>query len=243
MNQSFEHVEIIKGELSLPGDKSISHRAVMLASLAEGSSIIKNCSNSEDVKSTINCFSQLGCRFVVTGDEIKITGKGFKGFSKPQEELFAGNSGTTARLISGILAAQDFETVITGDESLSCRPMKRIIEPLGLMGAKISANEKGTLPLLIKPSSNLHPIIYALEVASAQVKSALLLCAIHMEDESIIIEDEATRNHTEKLLNMKTETTTRGRTIFASKKNYPVPFQCSIFYCPYTTDRKIRTPY
>ena len=228
MNQSFEHVEIIKGELSLPGDKSISHRAVMLASLAEGGSIIKNCSNSEDVQSTINCFSQLGCRFVETGDEIKITGKGFKGFSKPQEELFAGNSGTTARLISGILAAQDFETVITGDESLSSRPMKRIIEPLGLMGAKISANEKGTLPLLIKPSGNLHPIIYALEVASAQVKSALLLCAIHMEDESIIIEDEATRNHTEKLLNMKTETTTRGRTIFASKKNYPVPFQLKI---------------
>jgi len=228
MNQTFEHVEKINNELCLPGDKSISHRAIMFASLADGISIIKNCSNSEDVRSTINCFSLLGCRFDENGDEIKITGKGFKGFSKPRDVLFAGNSGTTSRLISGILAAQDFETVITGDESLSNRPMNRIIKPLGLMGAKISANEKGTLPLFIRPSNELHPIMYTLEVASAQVKSALLLCAIHMDAESIISENKATRNHTEMLLNMKIEKSTKGKSITASKENYPKPFQLNI---------------
>ena len=186
MNQTFEHVEKINNELSLPGDKSISHRAVMFASLADGISSINNCSNSEDVRSTINCFSQMGCHFAETGNRITITGKGFKGFSKPQNPLYAGNSGTTSRLMSGILAAQDFETIITGDESLSMRPMKRVIEPLRIMGAKISSTEKDTLPLLIKPSNELCPIQYTMEIASAQVKSALLLCAIHLEEESII---------------------------------------------------------
>jgi 3-phosphoshikimate 1-carboxyvinyltransferase len=178
MNQTFEHVEKVNNELSLPGDKSISHRAVMFASLAGGISTISNCSNSEDVRSTINCFTELGCSFDENGCEIIITGKGYKGFTKPRDVLYAGNSGTTSRLLSGILVAQDFESVITGDESLSLRPMNRIIKPLGLMGAKISASAQGTLPLTINPSNELHPIVYTLEVASAQVKSALLLCAI-----------------------------------------------------------------
>jgi 3-phosphoshikimate 1-carboxyvinyltransferase len=228
MNQTFEHVEKINNELSLPGDKSISHRAVMFASLADGISIIKNCSNSEDVRSTINCFSQLGCSFEEIGDKIRITGKGFKGFSKPREVLYAGNSGTTSRLISGILAVQDFESIITGDESLSLRPMKRIIEPLRLMGAKISAAENGSLPIIIKPSNELHSIKYTLKVASAQVKSALLLCAIHMNEESIISEDGDTRNHTEMLLNLKIEKTIKGKSIYASRMNYPEPFQLNI---------------
>ena len=228
MNQIFEHVEKINNELSLPGDKSISHRAVMFASLADGISIIKNCSNSEDVRSTINCFSQLGCSFEETGDKIRITGKGFKGFSKPREVLYAGNSGTTSRLMCGILAAQDFESVITGDESLSLRPMKRIIEPLRLMGAKISASENDTLPIIIKPSNELHSVKYTLEVASAQVKSAILLCAIHLNEESIISEDRDTRNHTEMLLNLKIEKTIKGKSVFASKLNYPEPFHLNI---------------
>ena len=228
MNQAFEHVEKINNELSLPGDKSISHRAVMFASLAGGISTIKNCSNSEDVRSTINCFSKLGCSFEETGDEIRITGKGFKGFSKPSEDLYAGNSGTTSRLICGILAAQDFESVITGDESLSLRPMKRIIEPLKLMGADISASENSTLPVTIKPSNGLHSVKYTLEVASAQVKSAILLCAVHLNKESIISENRDTRNHTEVLLNLKIEKTLNGKSIFASKLNYPEPFQLII---------------
>ncbi|MEK6551868.1 MAG: 3-phosphoshikimate 1-carboxyvinyltransferase, partial [Bacteroidota bacterium] len=152
MIQKFENIGNIKGELYLLGDKSISHRAVMFAAMADGISVIRNCSDSEDVISTITCFEKLGCKFEINNDLIKIIGKGYKGFSIPKSELYAGNSGTTARLISGILSAQNFESVITGDESLSQRPMKRIVEPLRLMGADISANENGTLPILIKPS-------------------------------------------------------------------------------------------
>ena len=115
-------------------------------------------------------------------------GKDLRDFQNLSSELYAGNSGTTARLISGVLSAQDFESVITGDESLSKRPMKRIVEPLRMMGANISANESGMMPIRIKPSSSIKPIEYKLQVASAQVKSALILCAIHLTEESVIIE-------------------------------------------------------
>jgi len=225
--QKFENIDSIKGELFLRGDKSISHRAVMFAAMADGISVIRNFSGSEDVRSTINCFEKLGCKFEITDDQIKIFGKGFKGFSKPKSELYAGNSGTTARLISGILSAQDFESVITGDESLSQRPMKRIVEPLRLMGADISANENGTLPILIKPSL-IKPINYRLQIASAQVKSAMILCAIHLDEESVFIEQTPTRNHTEKLLNLKTEITNEGTKIYASKNNYPKSFEITV---------------
>lgn len=228
MNQKFEYIKTLRGELKLPGDKSISHRSVMFASMADGVSLIRNCSNSEDVTSTIECFKKLGCKFDFQNDEIKVTGKGFKGFTKPEGELYAGNSGTTTRLISGILSAQDFETVITGDESLSRRPMKRIVEPLSMMGANISANEKGFLPLRIKPSASLKAIDYKLQVASAQVKSAMILCAVHLNDESVITEPVPTRNHTEKLLKLRTEQSAEGTKIFVSKKNYPTPLNITV---------------
>ena len=227
MIQKFENVDTVKGELFLRGDKSISHRAVMFAAMADGVSIIKNCSGSEDVRSTINCFEKLGCSFEITGNRIKVIGKGFKGFSKPKSGLYAGNSGTTARLISGILSAQNFESVITGDESLSQRPMKRIVEPLKLMGADISANKSGTLPIIIKPSA-IKPINYKLQVASAQVKSAMILCAVHLDEESVFIEQTPTRNHTEKLLNLKTEITNDETKIYVSRNNYPKPFEITI---------------
>jgi len=225
--QKFENIDSIKGELFLRGDKSISHRAVMFAAMAEGISVIRNCSGSEDVRSTINCFEKLGCKFEIADSHIKVIGKGFKGFSKPKSDLYSGNSGTTARLISGILSAQDFESVITGDESLSQRPMKRIVEPLRLMGADISANENGTLPILIKPSL-IKPINYRLQIASAQVKSAMILCAIHLDEESVFIEQTPTRNHTEKLLNLKTEITNEETKIYASRNNYPKPFEITV---------------
>jgi len=225
--QKFENIDNIKGELFLLGDKSISHRAVIFAAMADGISIIKNCSGSEDVHSTINCFEKLGCKFETKNDQIKVTGKGFKGFTKPKSELYAGNSGTTARLISGILSTQNFESVITGDKSLSQRPMKRIVEPLKLMGADISANKNGTLPIIIKPSA-IKPVNYKLQVASAQVKSAMILCAIHLEEESIFIEQTQTRNHTEKLLNLKTEITSVGTKIYVSKNDYPKPFEITV---------------
>ncbi|TSA25530.1 MAG: 3-phosphoshikimate 1-carboxyvinyltransferase [Ignavibacteriales bacterium] len=227
MIQKFENINSIKGELFLRGDKSISHRVVMFAAMADGISVIRNCSSSEDVRSTINCFEKLGCKFEITDDQIKVIGKGFKGFTKPNSELYAGNSGTTARLISGILSAQNFESVITGDESLSQRPMKRIVEPLRLMSADISVNKNGTLPIIIKPSL-IKSIIYKLQIASAQVKSAMILCAIHLDEESVFIEETQTRNHTEKLLNLKTEITNEGIKIYVSKNNYPKPFELTI---------------
>ncbi len=226
--QKFEKIESIRGELELRGDKSISHRAVMFAALANGISIIRNCSDSEDVRSTMSCFEKLGANFEFVNDSIKVFGKGFKGFSKPENDLYAGNSGTTARLISGILSAQNFESNITGDDSLSKRPMKRIVEPLRMIGANISVNEEGIMPIHIKPSSALKAVNYKLQVASAQVKSALILCAIHLDQESVIIEPVPTRNHTEKLLGLKTVNDSDGTKIFVSKKNYPQPFEITV---------------
>jgi 3-phosphoshikimate 1-carboxyvinyltransferase len=228
MIQKFDHIEKVKGELKLPGDKSISHRAVMFSSMAKGTSIIRNCSNSDDVHSTINCFSELGIRIEKKPELIKIYGNGFKGFIKPGQELFAGNSGTTSRLLSGILAAQNFESVITGDESLSNRPMLRVVEPLQFIGADISASELGTLPLVIKPSGNLHTVEYKMKVASAQVKSALILAALHLDDQTIIHETTQTRDHTERMLGLDTESSDSEIKIIASKKNYPQPFEMTI---------------
>lgn len=228
MIQEFKKIKSLKGKLKLPGDKSISHRSVMFASMAEGLSVIRNCSDSDDVSSTIKCFEKLGCKFEKENGVIKVKGRGFKGFTKPESELDAGNSGTTTRLISGILAAQNFESVITGDESLSQRPMKRIVEPLSKMGANISANENGFLPLRIKSSASLKAVDYKLQVASAQVKSAMILCAVHLDDESVIIEHVPTRNHTEKLLKLRTEHSTDGTRIFVSKKNYPKSFEITV---------------
>lgn len=228
MNYRFNKVNSLKGEIYLAGDKSISHRAVMFASMAKGESVIYNCSESEDVNSTINCFKELGCEFVKNGNTVKIKGKGFKNFISPKNYLDAGNSGTTTRLLSGILSAQNFESVIIGDESLSSRPMTRIVEPLKLMGANIYSSEKGTLPLKIFPSNKLKPIEYKLQVASAQVKSSLLLLALHLDDETIIEDPFETRNHTELMLGLKVEKSDYGNKIYCSRKNYPQSFEMKI---------------
>lgn len=228
MIQEFKHVKSFNGELNLSGDKSISHRAVMFGSMADGVSAIKNCSQAEDVKSTMSCFEKLGVKFEFQNDSIIIHGKGYKGFTKPSENLYAGNSGTTTRLMAGILAAQNFNSMITGDESLSSRPMMRIVEPLNQMGASITASESGTLPLMISKSENLHKIDYKLKVASAQVKSAVLLAGLHLDEVSEIIEPIATRNHTEVMLNLKTENIEEGKKVFISKSDYPKPFEMTI---------------
>ncbi|MEN8193104.1 MAG: 3-phosphoshikimate 1-carboxyvinyltransferase [Bacteroidota bacterium] len=221
MIQKIEKIKRVKGSMNLPGDKSISHRAVMFAALAKGKSIVKNYLNSADVNSTINCFRELGCSIEKEGSDLIIEGKGFKGFNKPLKELDAGNSGTTTRLISGILAAQDFESIIIGDDSLSTRPMKRIVDPLTEMGALLETSEQGTLPLKIYPSDKLHSINYDMRIASAQIKSAVLLAGLHLEEESVVIEHSRTRNHTETLLNLRVEEEDDHRKIFVSKKNYP----------------------
>lgn len=223
MIRYFDKINKITGTLKLPGDKSISHRAVMLASMADGKSTISNLSNAEDVISTINCFRQLGCNISESENLVVVNGRGFKGFTEPAKPLYAGNSGTTARLISGILAAQSFRTVITGDESLSIRPMKRIIDPLSRMGAELLPTEQGTLPMEILPAADFHSITYELPVASAQVKSAVLLAGLHLHNETTVIETTPSRDHTEKLLNLKVDNVSGKRIITSSRKDYPIP--------------------
>jgi len=228
MIQKFENIANVNGVLNLFGDKSISHRAVMFGALANGVTKIRNCSKAEDVSSTIDCFRKLGVEIIRTDEQIEINGAGIGGLKKPHESLYAGNSGTTARLISGILCAQNFESVLTGDESLSSRPMMRIVNPLKLMGANIETTAAGTLPLRITPSQELHAIEFTMPVASAQVKSAIILAALFLEEQTIIIEPIATRNHTERMLDLRTENTEAGTKIFVSKKDYPRPFEMTI---------------
>ncbi|MDZ7624429.1 MAG: 3-phosphoshikimate 1-carboxyvinyltransferase [Ignavibacteriaceae bacterium] len=221
MIQSFNKINKVSGTLSLSGDKSISHRALLISSLADGKSYIKNLSNSDDVKSTISCLRNLGIEIECSKNELIVFGRGYKGYQKPLEQLYAGNSGTTARLLAGILAAQNFESVITGDASLSSRPMKRVIEPLTEMGAKIKANEGSKLPLYISPAENLKSIRYQLPVPSAQVKSAILFAGLHLEDETVVIESQQTRNHTENLLDLRVVKEEEKIISSVSKNNYP----------------------
>lgn len=223
MIQKIEKINSVKGELVLPGDKSISHRAVMFSAMADGKSTVNNYLNSEDVNSTIDCFRKLGCKIEQTETDLVIHGKGFNGFTKPSSNLNAGNSGTTTRLITGILSAQNFETTIIGDASLSKRPMKRVVEPLSLMGARIETSAIGSLPMKILPANGLKAIEYDMQIASAQIKSAILLAGVHLEEETVVIEHSRTRNHTETLLGLKVEEFDGLRKIYSSKKNYPKP--------------------
>lgn len=199
---------LLRGKINLPGDKSISHRAALLASLAKGESRIENFAANADCASTLACLHQLGVEISRENSTVFIKGVGKKGFRKSETPLNCGNSGTTVRLLSGILAGQNFESVLIGDESLSKRPMKRIIEPLTQMGAKIESNEN-RLPLKIYGKNPLQSIEYKMPVASAQVKSCVMLAGLFADGKTSIIENLApdekneiplTRDHTEKML-------------------------------------------
>jgi 3-phosphoshikimate 1-carboxyvinyltransferase len=188
----------ICGSVTLPGDKSISHRAVMLASIAEGRSHVRNFATSADCASTIGCFRQLGISIEQTGLELEILGTGKRGLRRTREQLDCGNSGTTMRLMAGILAGQSFDSILTGDESLCGRPMRRIIEPLSAMGAQIESID-GKAPLKIA-GGQLRPIRYEMPVASAQVKSCTLLAALYADGRTTVIQSTPTRDHTERML-------------------------------------------
>lgn len=191
----------LKGEIHIPGDKSISHRAVMFGSLSQKTTEITNFLQGADCLSTIDCFRKLGIEIENTAEKIIIHGKGLHGLSAPSGILDAGNSGTTTRIISGILAGQSFNTTLTGDASIQKRPMKRIIDPLSQMGASIlSLNGNGCAPLAIKGRS-LHGIHYISPVASAQVKSAILLAGLYADGATSVSEPVLSRNHTEIMLN------------------------------------------
>ena len=198
---TFESVNHCKGEITVPGDKSISHRAVMLGSLSEGTTEISNFLQGADCLSTIDCFRRMGIEIENTHDRILIHGKGLHGLNAPSAVLDTGNSGTTTRLISGILAAQPFESTLTGDASIQKRPMRRIMEPLSMMGANItSINGNDCAPLHII-GAPLHGIHYHSKIASAQVKSAILLAGLYADGPTKVTEPSVSRNHSEIMLN------------------------------------------
>ncbi len=195
-------VKRIKGEIHLPGDKSISHRAIMIGSLAGGRTKVKNFLPSADCLATVECFRKLGIEINVSGNQVEVYGKGLRGLKPAKETLDAGNSGTTIRLMTGILAGQPFISKITGDKSIQRRPMRRIVDPLRQMGADIEGRVEGDnvyAPLKIL-GGELSPIEYELPVASAQVKSAVLLAGLFAEGETAVIEKNPSRDHTERML-------------------------------------------
>ena len=209
----FTKAKCLKGQIQVPGDKSISHRAIMLGSLAKGKTEITNFLQGADCLSSMACFQNMGIEIINQNNSVIVHGKGLHGLSKPSGLLDVGNSGTTTRLMSGILAAQPFECSLNGDESIQKRPMKRIIEPLSQMGAHIeSIRGNGCAPLRITGQS-LHGIHYHSKVASAQVKSCILFAGLYADSETSVTEPYVSRNHTELMLsyfggNIRTEGTT-----------------------------------
>ncbi|QGZ27515.1 3-phosphoshikimate 1-carboxyvinyltransferase [Streptococcus ruminicola] len=195
------NVSQLQGTLRVPGDKSISHRSIMFGSLAKGKTTVRDILRGEDVLSTMQVFRDLGVDIQDDGELVTITGVGFDGLKAPKNKLNMGNSGTSIRLISGVLAGQDFTVEMFGDDSLSKRPMDRVTIPLRQMGVEVSGQtERDLPPLTMHGSKALKPIHYQLPVASAQVKSALIFAALQAEGESVIIEKEKTRNHTEDMI-------------------------------------------
>lgn len=196
----FEKANSLKGNVKIPGDKSISHRAIMLGSLAKGTTEIHNFLQGADCLSTISCFEKMGIQVINRGNVVLVKGNGLHGLKAPEKILDVGNSGTTTRLISGILSAQPFISTLDGDASIRQRPMKRIIMPLTQMGAHIkSKNDSGCAPLIITGSS-LIGIHYESPVASAQVKSSILLAGLYAEGKTSVTEPFLSRNHTELML-------------------------------------------
>lgn len=229
----------LHGEITVPGDKSISHRAVMFGSLAKGNTEITHFLQGADCLSTISCFKKLGVEIDNTPERILIKGKGLHGLKPPASILDTGNSGTTTRLISGILAAQPFETILTGDESIRKRPMDRIMIPLSEMGAQITSMENnGCAPLKIV-GAPLHGIHYQSRIASAQVKSAILLAGLYAEGETSVTEPVLSRNHTELMLKSfgadidsknTTATIRPGNDLFGQSINVPGDISSAAYF-------------
>lgn len=210
----------LEGKIELPGDKSISHRAGMLASIAEGTTRITNFAASEDCASTLKCMESLGVKIERNGNDVTIEGRGKNGLQASPEPLDCGNSGTTIRLLSGILAGQSFSSTMIGDESLSGRPMKRIIGPLGEMGAVVDSVE-GHAPLTVNGVNPLNAIEFKLPVASAQLKSCVLLGGLNAYGVTTVIEPVPTRDHTERMLrgfgvDVKVDESSNGRRLSVS---------------------------
>jgi 3-phosphoshikimate 1-carboxyvinyltransferase len=191
----------LEGECRVPGDKSISHRAALLGAIAEGTTEIENFLCGADCLSTLRCLKSLGVDIEQDGGRVRITGKGLSGLEEPEDVLDAGNSGTTMRLLLGILAGQEFFSVITGDNSLKGRPMGRVVKPLLQMGAQIWGRASGLkAPLAVMGRAQLEPLVYRLPVPSAQVKSALLLAGLYARGETTVLQPVPCRDHTERMM-------------------------------------------
>lgn len=213
-NTKINKINRAKGCITVPGDKSISHRAVMLGAIADGTTHISGFLNGADCTATINCFRDMGIDIEYSGDKVTVHGKGMHSLKAPEKMLYTGNSGTTTRLLCGLLSGQPFDISITGDESICKRPMGRVTKPLSMMGANID-NEY--CPLYIH-GSKLHGIEYDMPVASAQVKTALILAGLYADGETIIHEKEKSRDHTELMLSaMGADIHTDGLTIKVKK--------------------------
>lgn len=201
MELVLEKARKLKGNISVPGDKSISHRSLILGSIAQGETRVYNLLNSLDCLRTLGCMRALGVEIKRdSNNSIKIKGKGLYGLQEPKNVLDVGNSGTTIRLLTGLLSGQNFYSVLNGDDSIRMRPMKRVVEPLRLMGADIWGRENGQLAPLSINGWRLNPIRYTLPVASAQVKTAILLAGLYATGETVIKEPLPTRDHTERML-------------------------------------------
>ena len=229
----------LRGEIIVPGDKSISHRGVMFGAIAEGITELTGFLNGADCRSTIGCFRKMGIDITHDNDHVIIKGKGLNGLSKPDTILDVGNSGTTTRLISGILAGQNFETTLNGDESIQTRPMGRIIKPLTAMGSDIaSIKDNDCAPLIIRPSK-LNPIEYNSPVSSAQVKSCVLLAGLYADGVTKVTEPVLSRNHTELMLKgfgaditsiNKTTTVVGGPKLFGQKIQVPGDISSAAYF-------------
>lgn len=190
----------LRGVIDVAPDKSISHRAVMMGSIARGKTAIGNFLTGEDCLSTIDCFRRMGIPIDLEGNRVTVIGNGLRGLAAPRELLYTGNSGTTTRLLCGLLVPQNFSCILDGDESIRKRPMKRVITPLREMGADITGTEGDFTPITIK-GTGLRGIEYELPVASAQLKSALILAGLYAEGKTVIVEPGPSRNHTELMIN------------------------------------------
>lgn len=192
--------DALAGRITLPGDKSLSHRAVILGSIACGQTRISGLLRGEDVKRTMDAFRLCGVHIDSAASDVVIEGVGLDGLEAPQAEIYCGNSGTSIRLLTGLFAGQRFETVLTGDDSLSARPMRRVVDPLQTMGADIALAGDATAPIHIRPAKELKPVDWRLAIPSAQVKSAIILAAIQASGRSRVTEPVLTRDYTESLL-------------------------------------------
>lgn len=190
----------LRGEIQVPGDKSISHRSVMFGAIAEGTTTVKGFLLGEDCLSTIDCFRKLGVKIDVEGTNVKIESAGMDAWEEPKEVLYTGNSGTTTRLMLGILSGTKLHTIMTGDASIGKRPMRRVVDPLRQMGAQIAGRDGGQYTPLAIQGTELSSIDYTMPVASAQVKSAILLAGLRAKGTTIVRESEISRDHTERML-------------------------------------------